>query len=415
MRARTTGTAARPSSPLPGAGGTHRPRTVAALKTGCRSAKTSSVASDRLSTSYPAVQRGDARRPVVPSRSDQSHEANRRWVANETVWRFFLITFEPRMLGPPPSEADSRSRRRRIPVDNAVKMGLIYYLLIVGMIVARLRGAVPLFLWQLLTLRAARRAPTCGSAAADHVAAAHPHRSRAVGVEPLARAPPEHFSSSYLERYAAQSALGSSLVVLGDSELWATGRARRLAGRAGLARGLSGTHVTNLAYEAQTPINPTSCCGTCWRAVRARARPRRAQPGCVSTRPPPRTTRSTRRSPSSPFPSLIEPFDRGKLNDATLQPPPPADRLDRFRRRTLAAVRIARRHPPSAVRRRRPGDGASIAGSSLAAACAATAPLRTPRRTISRRSMPPTSRTRTPSICSDAGCPSHSAIVVLPR
>jgi hypothetical protein len=39
------------------------------------------------------------------------------------------------MLGPPPSEADSRSRRRRIPVDNAVKMGLIYYLLIVGMIV----------------------------------------------------------------------------------------------------------------------------------------------------------------------------------------------------------------------------------------------------------------------------------------
>jgi hypothetical protein len=39
------------------------------------------------------------------------------------------------MLGPPPSAPESGSRRRRIPVDNAVKMGLIYYLLIVGMIV----------------------------------------------------------------------------------------------------------------------------------------------------------------------------------------------------------------------------------------------------------------------------------------
>jgi hypothetical protein len=43
---------------------------------------------------------------------------------------------EGRMLEPPrAAPGPVPRRRRRIPVDNAVTMGLIYYLLIVGMIV----------------------------------------------------------------------------------------------------------------------------------------------------------------------------------------------------------------------------------------------------------------------------------------
>jgi hypothetical protein len=141
---------------------------------------------------------------------------------------------------------------------------------------------------------------------------------------------PEHFSSSYLERYAAQSALGSSLVVLGDSELWGYGVAPADSPVAQLARGLNGAHVTNLAYEAQTPINADFVLRYLLaRGLRPRAVLVEINPAAFNQTAAAYDTLNATLAELT-VPALVEPFDHGKLNDAALQPQSPADRLDRF-------------------------------------------------------------------------------------
>jgi lysophospholipase L1-like esterase len=141
---------------------------------------------------------------------------------------------------------------------------------------------------------------------------------------------PEHFSSSYLQRYAAQSALGSSLVVLGDSELWGYGVAPADSPVAQLARGLAGTRVTNLAYEAQTPINADFVLRYLLaRGVRPRAVLVELNPASFNQTATAYDTLNATLAELT-LPGLAEPFDRGKLNDTLLRPASPADRLDRF-------------------------------------------------------------------------------------
>ncbi len=141
---------------------------------------------------------------------------------------------------------------------------------------------------------------------------------------------PEHFSSSYLQRYATQSGLGSSLVVLGDSELWGYGVAAADSPVAQLARGLAGTRVTNLAYEAQTPINADFVLRYLLaRGVRPRAVLVELNPAAFNQTAVGYDTLNATVAELA-VPALVEPFDRGRLDGAALRPVSAGDRLDRF-------------------------------------------------------------------------------------
>jgi hypothetical protein len=141
---------------------------------------------------------------------------------------------------------------------------------------------------------------------------------------------PEHFSSSYLQRYATQSGLGSSLVVLGDSELWGFGVAPRDSPVALLAHGLTTSRVTNLAYEAETPINADFMLRYLLsRGVRPRAVVVELNPAAFNETAVAYDTLNAALAELS-VPTLVEPFDRGKLNPALLRAVPAADQLDRF-------------------------------------------------------------------------------------
>jgi len=141
---------------------------------------------------------------------------------------------------------------------------------------------------------------------------------------------PEHFSSSYLQRYATQPVLGANLVVLGDSELWGYGVAAADSPVAQLARGLAGAHVTNLAYEAETPINADFVLRYLLaRGVRPRAVLVELNPAAFNQTAAAYDTLSANLAELT-VPSLVEPFDRGKLNPAELRPASTADRLDQF-------------------------------------------------------------------------------------
>jgi len=206
------------------------------------------------------------------------------------------------------------------------------------------------------------------------------------------------------KRYAAQSprsarAWSSSAT----PSCGATGVAPAgLAGRAARARAERHARHEPRLRSADADQRPTSCCGYLLaRGPRPRAvlssstRPR-------STRPLPAYDSSTRRSPSSPF--------RRSSNRSTAA--------------SSTALRCSRRRRPIGstysspntgcctdrgstftrrCRGRRPCDRAPSPRRAAAAACAAIARRSVRRgRTISRRSTPPTSRTRTPSTCS--GC-----------
>lgn len=141
---------------------------------------------------------------------------------------------------------------------------------------------------------------------------------------------PEHFSSAYLGRYAAQPAPGANLVVLGDSELWGYGVPAAESPVAQLALALPGAHVTNLAFEAQTPINADFIL----RYLLARG----AHPRAVVLELNAEAFNETAAAYDTlapdvaelALPALLEPFDRDKLDPAQQRPPTTADRLDRF-------------------------------------------------------------------------------------
>ncbi len=141
---------------------------------------------------------------------------------------------------------------------------------------------------------------------------------------------PEHFSSSYLQRYATRSALGSSLIVLGDSELWGYGVPAPDSPVALVARGLSGTRVANLAYEAQTPINADFVLRFLLsRGIRPRAVLVEVNPAAFNQTAVAYDTLNATVAELT-VPGLVEPFDRGKLDHTVMQRPSAADALDRF-------------------------------------------------------------------------------------
>jgi len=66
---------------------------------------------------------------------------------------------------------------------------------------------------------------------------------------------PEHFSSSYLDRFVRQVHDKKTLLVLGDSVLWGYGVKAQDSAVAILRRRYPGIRIVNAAYEAGTPIN----------------------------------------------------------------------------------------------------------------------------------------------------------------
>ncbi|HEX3467877.1 MAG TPA: hypothetical protein VHT05_07365 [Candidatus Elarobacter sp.] len=141
---------------------------------------------------------------------------------------------------------------------------------------------------------------------------------------------PEHFSSAYLERYATNPGPGENLVVLGDSELWGYGVATADSPVAQLARALPGAHVTNLAFEAQTPVNADFVLRYLLsRGVRPRAVVLELNAAAFNQTAAAYDTLNANLAELA-LPNLVEPFDRDKLDPAQLRPPTTADRLDRF-------------------------------------------------------------------------------------
>jgi hypothetical protein len=93
---------------------------------------------------------------------------------------------------------------------------------------------------------------------------------------------------------------------------------------------MGGAHVTNLAYEAETPINADFVLRYLLaHGLRPRAVLVELNPASFNQTAAAYDTLNATLAELT-VPALVEPFDRGKLNDAALQPLSPADRLDRF-------------------------------------------------------------------------------------
>jgi len=142
---------------------------------------------------------------------------------------------------------------------------------------------------------------------------------------------PTHFSSRYLERYAVGQTAGAGLLILGDSELWGYGLTPAQSPAGQLSRALNGARVANLAYEAQTPINADFVV----RFLLSRGvRPRAVLVELNAASFNQTAAAYDRLNPALAdlaIPSLLEPFDAGRLDDAQRRRTETVgDRLNRF-------------------------------------------------------------------------------------
>lgn len=141
---------------------------------------------------------------------------------------------------------------------------------------------------------------------------------------------PAHFSSAYLARYAAQAAHDRGVLVLGDSELWGYGLSASEAPVARIARAIPDAAVDNFTFQAQTPINADFVV----RYLLAHGvRPRGVllevnQGGFNQTAREYDTLNAALANEA--LPSLVAPFDRGRLDQGPARRTTLADRIDRF-------------------------------------------------------------------------------------